>query len=371
MKRAISLVLVLALGMLVRVANADFTFGEPTNLGPMVNSTSNETHPRISSDGLSLYFASDRPDGSGSYDLWVTTRVTTRSTTEYSWGEPVNLGPIVNSSALDVAPFISADGLELYFNSTRSGGLGNLDIWVASRERVDEDWSTPEWLGPVVNSSAIDGAPFISADSLELYFARGQSWNTDVDIWLTMRASVSDQWGSPVKLGPAVNGYASSVDCSPCISADGLVLFFSSTRAGGSGSYDLWMSRRDTLGEPWGEAVNLGPTVNSGFWEADSSISTDGLKLYFCDHGRPLPGGVGGGDLWQVSIIPVVDLDGDGIVDATDLCIMVDHWGENYRLCDIGPTPLGDGIVDVQDLIVLAEHLLEEVPPIEPVEAVE
>jgi hypothetical protein len=40
---------------------------------------------------------------------------------------------------------------------------------------------------------------------------------------------------------------------------------------------------------------------------------------------------------------------------------MVDHWGENYRLCDIGPTPLGDGIVDVHDLIVLAEHLFEEV----------
>jgi hypothetical protein len=40
---------------------------------------------------------------------------------------------------------------------------------------------------------------------------------------------------------------------------------------------------------------------------------------------------------------------------------MVDHWGENYSLCDIGPTPLGDGIVDVHDLIVLAEHLFEEV----------
>jgi hypothetical protein len=39
---------------------------------------------------------------------------------------------------------------------------------------------------------------------------------------------------------------------------------------------------------------------------------------------------------------------------------MIDHWGENYSLCDIGPTPFGDGIVDVQDLIVLAEHLFEE-----------
>jgi len=46
------------------------------------------------------------------------------------------------------------------------------------------------------------------------------------------------------------------------------------------------------------------------------------------------------------------------------MCIMVDHWGENYSLCDIGPMPWGDGIVDVEDLIVLAEHLFEESPPI-------
>ncbi|MHC4437523.1 MAG: LamG domain-containing protein [Planctomycetota bacterium] len=45
------------------------------------------------------------------------------------------------------------------------------------------------------------------------------------------------------------------------------------------------------------------------------------------------------------------------------MCIIVDHWGENYSLCDIGPTPLGDGIVDVQDLIVLAEHLFKEIFP--------
>jgi hypothetical protein len=53
----------------------------------------------------------------------------------------------------------------------------------------------------------------------------------------------------------------------------------------------------------------------------------------------------------------VVDFNGDGIVDSADMCIMVDHWGEDYPLCDIGPMPRGDGIVDVQDLIVLTEHL--------------
>ena len=57
---------------------------------------------------------------------------------------------------------------------------------------------------------------------------------------------------------------------------------------------------------------------------------------------------------------PPPDFNSDGIVDSADMCIMVDHWGEDYSLCDIGPMPWGDGIVDVQDLIVLAEHLFED-----------
>jgi hypothetical protein len=65
-------------------------------------------------------------------------------------------------------------------------------------------------------------------------------------------------------------------------------------------------------------------------------------------------------DFCQAPIIPIVDLNGDGIVDAEDMCIVVDYWGTDEPLCDIGPMPWGDGIVDVQDLIVLAEHLFEE-----------
>jgi hypothetical protein len=57
-----------------------------------------------------------------------------------------------------------------------------------------------------------------------------------------------------------------------------------------------------------------------------------------------------------VSVDPVVDLNVDGMVDCADMCIMVEHWGTDDPLCDIGPMPWGDGIVDVQDIIVWAEH---------------
>ena len=72
--------------------------------------------------------------------------------------------------------------------------------------------------------------------------------------------------------------------------------------------------------------------------------------------------------IWQVSVEAIVDLNSDGIVDAVDMCIIVENWGTDNSLCDIGPMPWGDGVVDVEDLIVLAEHLFEEFPPAEEVE---
>jgi hypothetical protein len=108
--------------------------------------------------------------------------------------------------------------------------------------------------------------------------------------------------------------------------------------------------------------MNLGPTVNSSANETGPILSADGATLYFSS-GRP--GGIGNGDLWQVSITLVVDVSGDGIVDSADMCIIVDHWGENYPLCDIAPAPFGDGIVDIKDLILLSEHLFEEIYPTE------
>ena len=70
-------------------------------------------------------------------------------------------------------------------------------------------------------------------------------------------------------------------------------------------------------------------------------------------------------DFWQVPVLPIVDLNRDGNVDANDMCIIVDNWDTDNSLCDIAPMPWGDGIVDVEDLIVLAEHLFEEFPLVE------
>ena len=366
MKNTISLVLVLALvaGWPSGFAKADFTFGEPTMLGPNVNTSGSEGTPNTTADGLELYFEYRGTGSYGNGDIYVSRRETIGDL----WGQAVNLGPSVNSSAHEVAPSLSADGLVLYFTSSRSGGD---DIWLTTRETRDDPWSTPVKLGPPVNVKAHEFAPCISADSLSLYFTsqRSGGFGGD-DLWVTARTNTDDPWTTPVNLGSTIN--SSRHEAFPNISVDGRVLLFCDYmggpfRPGGQGGQDIWFATRATIEDPWGEPVNVGPNVNSSRFDFSPHISADGSTLYFASDrsGATLFENV---DIWQAPVIPIVDLNTDGIVDAADMCIIVDHWGTDESLCDIGPMPWGDGIVDVEDLIVLAEHLFEEFPPVEPVE---
>ena len=334
-------------------AKADFTIGTPTNLGlPIWSSGHDPQGCCFSRDGLELYFASTRPGGaSGPYpmfDIWVATR----ETVDAPWGEPVNLGPNVNSSAQEVTPAISPDGLELYFT-----WYHDYKIRVCKRPSKHAPWSNPEVLGPPFGGHEVR-YPKVSADGLSLYFAsRRPGGYGGEDIWVSTRASTSDPWSEPINLGPNVNSSFNEVGTS--ISSDGLCLLFDSNRTDGYGEVDIWVTTRTTTDAEWGPPVNYPnlnifnrfPEFSPAIQNFAPAISPDGSVLYF-----DTPHAV-----WQSSITPLVDLNGDGIVDSVDMCIIVDHWGEDYSLCDIGPPPLGDGLVDVKDLIVLAEHLFEDV----------
>jgi len=254
---------------------------------------------------------------------------------------PVNVGPTVNSSSDESMPGISADGLELFFQSKRSGGAGDWDIWVTTRPTKEDPWEEPVNLGPPVNSNSLEGGPRLSADGLTLCFSSNRPGSTgEWDLWVTTRAMIGGEWSEPVSLMSA--GYSS-------ISTDGLVIFLMDD------NLDLLMAQRKSTEEPFGPAVRLPSQINTSRVEGAPCISHDGSALYFSSNNS---GGYGQNDTWQVSIEPVVDLNGDGSVDAVDIHIMADYWGTDEPLCDIGPMPWGDGIVDRQDLIVLAEHLL-------------
>jgi len=341
------------------IAKADFTFGEPTNLGPTINSAYSDALDCFSADGLEMYINSDR---SGYWDLWVATR----ETIDDDWGTPTNLGLTVTASQTDdCCAFISFDGLELYFNSiNRPGGHGGWDTWVSTRETKTADWGIPLNLGQPVNSSASDLAPHISADGLVLYFSsrRTGGFGSD-DIWVSRRTTKNDPWGEPINLGSIVNSSAS--ENYPFLSADGLLLFFSEEpgapiRPGGYGNIDMWVTRRASISDPWEIPVNLGPIVNTTSLDCAARTSLDGSILYFCS---ARTGGFGGycGDIYQAPILPIVDFNGDGRVNGFEFSKLVDHWGEYAPSCDVGPTPLGDGVVDIEDMVALAEYIGQDI----------
>jgi len=334
-------------------AKADFTFGEPTNLGAPVNSIYDECVPNISADGLSLYFGgylNNRPGGEGGTDIWLSTR----DTVDDPWGAPVHLAPPINTSAEDGSTYISADGLMLYFGSMGPGGWGDYDLWVATRATTDDPWGEPENLGSTVNSEYTDICPSLSPDGLSLYFSGGPySFRPEGlgegDIWVSTRETVAEPWGKPKNLGAPIN--SSFREMAPSISSDGRVLFFQSTRSGGPA--DIWMTTRPTTEDDWEPPVKLESPINTSASDVNPNISPDGSTLYFSSKRS---GGQGGYDLYQVSITPVVDFNGDGKVDRQDVGELMLHWGTDDFRYDIGPMPWGDGIVDSKDLMVLAEY---------------
>ncbi|MHC4406198.1 MAG: protein kinase domain-containing protein, partial [Planctomycetota bacterium] len=275
---------------------SDWVFTEPVNLGPTVNSATSDGHPALSADGLTLVFVSHRPGGQGGGDLWMCTRASVHD----SFGEPVNLGPTVNGSTADAHPALSADGLALLFCSDRPGGEGDLDLCICTRASLRDPFGDPAPLGPTVNSSANDGGPALCADGRTLVFhserAGGQGGR---DLWMSTRSSLSDPFREPVNLGPTVN--TSADEGSPALSADALTLVFHSKRPGTLGSLDLWISTRRSVGEPFGQPVHLGPTVNSRAVDGDPTLSAEDPAIVF---NSDRPGGQGNLDLWMCTRAP-------------------------------------------------------------------
>ena len=330
-------------------ARADFTFGEPVNVQsdfPLLDITT-DCVICFSADGLEVYGVSLMIG-----DLWVCKR----ASSEGDWGPPENLGTTINSASQDGSPFLTADGLELYFWSARDGGYGGQDIYVTRRATRTSPWEAPTNLGVGVNTSDQESAPVVSPDGLELYFASTRpggygGW----DIYVSKRANTDDPWGASVNLGPAVNSPGN--DSASSLSPDGLLMVVGSDRPGAFGAYgDGYATRRANCSAPWQPAVNLGPTVNRTCWNGPF-MSPDGSALYIgCDPKCDMTQWT-----YKAAILPIVDFNADSVVDVNDLALLIDNWGTDNTLYDIGPYAWGDGVVDIQDLKVFITEWEKEI----------
>ncbi len=319
----------------------------PVNLNnipcqPFVNSTSpdrNDTHPAISKDGLSLYFASTRqgPDSNGviEYDLWVTHR----DSLDACWGAPVNLGPPVNTSAREFAPNLSPDGHWLFFHSKRkvnsplsnpplpSCGNGMVqELWAAHRDDTTNDlgWGTPYNLGCAIHggpnyvkvtdpvtglSTPTDSAGPNFFDNgpgtLYLYFTRNafptdqqgfhiyvSTCSKDIDT-----CNIQGLWDQGIRVDALNSQFR---DTRTAIRRDGLEMILSSGRPDSQASENLWFSPRPSVTldqQNWAppEPINCdnmpvcslspwnpqGPLINSAAFDGGPALSWDGTELYF------------------------------------------------------------------------------------------
>lgn len=174
--------------------------------------------PFVMPDGSKLYFVSDRPLPGvreiNNVDIWAV------EMTAGGWGKPYNLGPPVNSNAMETYPTLTSAGT-IYFSSTRTGGKGEADIYRSPL--VNGRHVEPENLGEAINSSFAE---------TEAYIARDESF-----------------------------------------------IIFISNRPGGFGSFDFYVSYN--RGGIWTKAVNLGPNINSEGYDLSALISPDGRYFFF------------------------------------------------------------------------------------------
>ena len=268
-------------GTLVADRTSSFSaWSEPVNLGPTINTSPyNDQQAALSKDGLSLYFASTRPEGPGDgvfdQNIWVSQRACADD--GCAWGTPVNLGSTVNSSVSDFAPALSRDGHWLFLASNRPGSMSG-DIWVSWRENVHDDfaWQTPVNLGSGVNTTGFEGGPsYFENDEgggAQLYFNHNPApVNTGGDIYVSTQAA-DGSWGDAVPI-TELNSAASQQR--PSISHDGRTIYFFSNRPGSS-SDDIWVATRADVASPWTGPTNLDAPINTAGDERHPFIYSHG-----------------------------------------------------------------------------------------------
>jgi len=243
-------------------------FGEPSPVRGL-DGELNLWAPALAADGQTLYFAANPEDG-------TETIFGAKRDRRGGVSGPTLLAAL-DSGDGDGTPFVSFDGLSLYFYTERVGA-GDRDLWLATRPDAVGDFDNPRpLLG--VNTNSLDHLPWLSVDELTLLFVSNRTGSLgQSDIWLATR---------PTRVGVfedvrPLDGVNSVEDEGRAVmSRDERTIFYSSARAGSRGAYDLWTATRADPSGAFGPPVNLA-AVNSAGRDIDPYLSANERELWFC-----------------------------------------------------------------------------------------
>jgi Tol biopolymer transport system component len=245
-----------------------------------LNSSGNEDGLTFSADGLTAYLSSTRTGGLGLSDIWFATRASTAQ----DFGAPV-LVEGVNTASDERGPWISKDGLLLFFFSLPPGGA-SYHFVVAARQTTVAAFAAPAAVAGL-NSSGSDATLWFSGDERTIYFASTRTGGLgDYDIWV---ADFGASGASNVRAIQELNSAAN--ESWPVLTPDGLTVYYSSGKAsaGVSARNHIWMASRSSLNDGFG-GQHVVMELSSPASEWPTWISADGCTLYFGSD-RPIADG--------------------------------------------------------------------------------
>lgn len=228
--------------ILISEKKSDGTWTSARPISPYINTPTNEASISLSTDGQTLFLYRDDNGG----DIYSST------TMNGQWMTPLPLGSDINTKYWETHACMSADGNTLYFVSDRPGGFGGRDIYRCVK-LPNGKWSKALNLGPTINTSADEDAPFIHPDQRTLFFSStGHKSMGGFDIFFTTRNEEDNTWSTPTNMGYPLN--TPDDDIFYMTSPDGKRAYFSSVRADGYGEKDIYMA---VLEETVSQALTL------------------------------------------------------------------------------------------------------------------
>ncbi|MBK7181756.1 MAG: PD40 domain-containing protein [Bacteroidetes bacterium] len=141
-------------------------WSKPERMNKNVNTDYHESSASLASDGKRMFFVSNRPDGMGDRDIYMSTM-----DEKGKWGKAVNLGPTINTKYGEEGIYIHPDGRTIYFSSQAHKTMGGYDIFKSVYDEATKTWSTPENLGYPVNTPDDDVFFVVSASGKHGYYA--------------------------------------------------------------------------------------------------------------------------------------------------------------------------------------------------------
>lgn len=209
----------------------------------------------------------------------------------------------INTKYSDFAPVVSPDGQVLYFTSDRPQGMGGQDVWVS--HFLDGEWTEPINVGSPLNTPSNEGPDTFTYDDERVYMYITLCNRPDglgmCDIYISVY-DPDGYWTEPKNLGPPINTEFNEVNA--YFDPSEQVLYFSSTRPGGLGrrgrpneaSFDLWYSKRNPDGS-WSAPKNLGKPINTEETEIMGFFDAPTGWLFFSSNGHS---SIGGADIFKV-----------------------------------------------------------------------